>query len=191
VGAGGRTPPRIGKGIIRFHAVYWPAILLSADEPLPTTIFVHDYLTVDGQKLSKSRGTGVDPAALAARYGTDGLRWWFIRDVPRAGDADFREALLAARANELADDLGNLVNRTVTLVSRFRPEGVVSTPAPPEQASALLAAVAQLDDAVDDALAASTFAPPPMRSGMSSSRPTASSRRRSRGSWRRRSAKAR
>jgi methionyl-tRNA synthetase len=139
----------IGKGIIRFHAVYWPAILLSAGESLPTTIFVHEYLTVDGQKLSKSRGASADPAALAARYGTDALRWWLIRDVPRSSDADFREALLAVRANELADDLGNLVNRTITLVSRFRPNGVRSTPPPNEP---LLAAVAQASDTIDAAL---------------------------------------
>jgi methionyl-tRNA synthetase len=114
----------IGKGIIRFHAVYWPAILLSAGEPLPTAIFVHDYLTANGAKLSKSLGNAVDPAALAARYGTDALRWWLVRDVPRSGDADFREELLAARANELADGLGNLVNRTITLTRRFRPHGI-------------------------------------------------------------------
>jgi methionyl-tRNA synthetase len=139
----------IGKGIIRFHAVYWPAILLSAGETLPTTIFVHEYLTVDGQKLSKSRGASADPDALAARYGTDALRWWLIRDVPRSGDADFREALLAVRANELADDLGNLINRTITLASRFRPNGVRSTPPPDEP---LLAAVAQASGAIDAAL---------------------------------------
>jgi methionyl-tRNA synthetase len=108
----------IGKGITRFHAIYWPAILLSAGEPLPTTIFVHDYLTVDGQKLSKSLGNAVDPNDLVDRYGADALRWWFLRDVPRNGDTDFREGLLAARANELADDLGNLVNRTIALVGR-------------------------------------------------------------------------
>jgi methionyl-tRNA synthetase len=139
----------IGKGIIRFHAVYWPAILLSAGETLPTSIFVHEYLTVDGQKLSKSRGVSADPAALAARYGTDALRWWLIRDVPRSGDTDFREALLAARANELADDLGNLVNRTITLVNRFRPNGVRSTPPPNEP---LLAVVAHASGAIDAAL---------------------------------------
>jgi methionyl-tRNA synthetase len=139
----------IGKGIVRFHAVYWPAILLSAGESLPTTIFVHEYLTVDGQKLSKSRGVSADPAALAARYGTDALRWWLIRDVPRSGDADFREELLATRANELADDLGNLVNRTITLVTRFRPNGVRPTP-PPNQP--LLAVLAQASGAIDGAL---------------------------------------
>jgi methionyl-tRNA synthetase len=139
----------IGKGIIRFHAVYWPAILLSAGETLPTTIFVHEYLTVDGQKLSKSRGATADPAALAARYGTDALRWWLIRDVPRSGDADFREALLAARANELADDLGNLVNRTITLVSRFRPNGVRSTPPPDEPPAVIARTSGAIDEALD------------------------------------------
>jgi methionyl-tRNA synthetase len=141
----------VGKGIIRFHTVYWPAILLSAREPPPTVIFVHDYLTVDGQKLSKSRGTSVDPAALATRYGSDALRWWFIRGVPRSGDAEFREELLAARANELAHDLGNLVNRTIALVGRFRPDGVPPS-SPPDEAEALVAAIAEARDAIDEAL---------------------------------------
>lgn len=138
----------IGKGIVRFHAIYWPAVLLSAGEPLPTTIFVHDYVIVGGQKLSKSRATRSDPAALAGRYGTDALRWWFLRNVPRAGDAGFREEQLAARANELADDLGNLVNRTITLVNRFRPEGVDASAPPPDEADLLLAEVARAGDAI-------------------------------------------
>ena len=108
----------IGKGIVRFHAVYWPAILLSAGETLPTAIFVHDYLTVEGQKLSKSAGPTHDPAEIADRFGTEALRWWFLRDVPRTGDADFRKELLAGRANELAGGLGNLINRTITLARR-------------------------------------------------------------------------
>ncbi|MFD0857207.1 class I tRNA ligase family protein, partial [Actinomadura adrarensis] len=73
----------VGKGVLRFHAVYWPAILLSAGEPLPTDILVHDYLTVDGRKLSKSSGVTLDPAELTARYGTDAVRWWLLREVPR------------------------------------------------------------------------------------------------------------
>ena len=108
----------VGKGITRFHALYWPAILRSAGEPLPTRILVHDYVTVDGRKLSKSLGGAAGPADLAARYGTDALRWWVVRDVPRSGDADFREEQLARRANELADGLGNLVSRTVSLAAR-------------------------------------------------------------------------
>jgi methionyl-tRNA synthetase len=129
-----------GKGVLRFHAVYWPAILLSAGEPLPTEILVHDYLTIDGQKISKSRpgrsagpGAGeiTDPVALAAAYGADTLRWWLLREVPRVGDADFTTARLITRANgDLANDLGNLVNRVVSLVHRYRDGHVPGAPLP-------------------------------------------------------------
>jgi methionyl-tRNA synthetase len=144
----------IGKGIIRFHAIYWPAILLSARQPLSTTIFVHDYLTVEGHKLSKSLGTAIDPISLVERYGADALRWWFLRDVPRNGDADFREELIAARANELADGLGNLINRTVSLVSRNPPEGVRQTSNWPAEAEPLRAQCSELPSVIDSALSA-------------------------------------
>ncbi|MEV0330584.1 methionine--tRNA ligase [Micromonospora echinospora] len=111
----------LGKGVLRFHAVYWPAMLLSAGEPLPTDILVHDYLTVDGNKISKSTGTTVDPVELVAAYGTDPVRWWLLREVPRVGDADFTVGRLVARTNrDLADGLGNLVNRVVSMVHRYR-----------------------------------------------------------------------
>ncbi|MFP4074062.1 MAG: methionine--tRNA ligase [Actinomycetota bacterium] len=111
----------IGKGILRFHAVYWPAFLLSAGEPLPTAIFVHDYLTVEGAKISKSAGNYTDPSTLVETYGADPLRWWFAADVPRVGDADFTEQRLIDRVNQdLADGYGNLVNRIVTLVDKHR-----------------------------------------------------------------------
>jgi len=100
----------VGKGVLRFHAVYWPAILLSAGEPLPTDILVHDYLTIGGNKISKSGGVAAaggvaapdetaDPVVLVDRYGTDAVRWWLLREVPRVGDADFTAARLVARAN--------------------------------------------------------------------------------------------
>ncbi|GAA1410422.1 methionine--tRNA ligase [Catellatospora coxensis] len=111
----------IGKGVLRFHAVYWPAMLLSAGLPLPTDILVHDYLTVDGRKISKSAGTAVDPVVLADTYGADALRCWLLREVPRVGDADFTADRLIARADEdLAGGAGNLVNRIVTMAHRFR-----------------------------------------------------------------------
>ncbi len=111
----------IGKGILRFHAVYWPAILLSAGLPLPTTIFVHDYLTAGGRKLGKSLGDAAEPGRLVRLLGSDALRWWLLRAVPRTGDTDFREELVAGLANtELANGLGNLVSRTVALATTTR-----------------------------------------------------------------------
>jgi methionyl-tRNA synthetase len=116
----------IGKGIVRFHAVYWLALLLSARRPLPTTIFVHDYLTVDGAKLSKTAGNAVDPVALADEYGTDALRWWLLRDVASVGDTDFTvDRLVRRHDQDLANGLGNLVNRTLTLISKYRAGRVV------------------------------------------------------------------
>jgi methionyl-tRNA synthetase len=125
----GRRVHLLGKGVLRFHAVYWPAILLSAGEPPPTDVLVHDYLTVDGHKISKSSRPGIrgtyDPAALASGFGTDAVRWWLLREVPRVGDADFTVGRLAGRANaDLAGGLGNLVSRTVALVHRHR-DGIV------------------------------------------------------------------
>ncbi len=111
----------VGKGVLRFHAVYWPAMLLSARQPLPTDILVHGYLTIGGQKISKSSGTTIDPAALASTYGTDAVRWWLLREVPRVGDADFTIERLAARANdELANGLGNLLHRVISMIHRYR-----------------------------------------------------------------------
>lgn len=111
----------IGKGILRFHAVYWPAMLLSAGLPLPRTIFVHDYLTADGRKLGKSLGNSVDPKVLAEEYGADALRWWLVREVPRTGDTDFSLQRLVARYREdLAHGLGNLLHRTMSMVRKYR-----------------------------------------------------------------------
>jgi len=112
----------IGKGIIRFHAVYWLAMLLSAGLALPTTIFVHEYLTAGGRKISKSAGDAEDPVDVVARYGSDAVRWWLLSEVARAGDTDFTVERLVARANEdLANNIGNLVNRTVSMIARFGP----------------------------------------------------------------------
>jgi methionyl-tRNA synthetase len=125
----------VGKGVLRFHAVYWPAILLSAGEPLPTEIFVHDYLTVDGRKISKSAPESsrrrTDPVELASQYGIDALRWWLLRDVPRVGDTDFSVERLIARANnDLANGLGNLVSRVVSLIHSSRAGVITPCPSP-------------------------------------------------------------
>ena len=125
----------IGKGILRFHAVYWPAFLLSAGEPLPTAIFVHDYLTAGGVKISKSSGNGVEPATLIARYGADAVRWWLAADVPRVGETDFAEPRLVDRANQdLANGFGNLVSRIAGLAAARG----VSLPARPTDGDPLL-----------------------------------------------------
>jgi methionyl-tRNA synthetase len=149
----------VGKGVLRFHAVYWPALLLSAGLPLPTEIVVHDYLTVDGRKISKSSGAAPDPVDLVAAYGSDAVRWWLLREVPRLGDVDFTAERLVARANEdLANGLGNLVNRVVSLVHRFR-GGVVPVAAAGVDpgAAALEAACRAVGGAVDAALAGYDF----------------------------------
>jgi methionyl-tRNA synthetase len=110
----------LGKGVLRFHAVYWPAILLSAGEAVPTDIAVHGYLTENGRKISKSSGATVDPYDLVATYGTDAVRWWLLREVPKGADADFTVDRLVGRANdELANGIGNLVNRVVALIHRY------------------------------------------------------------------------
>ena len=131
----------IGKGILRFHAVYWPAFLLAAGEPLPTQIRVHPYLTFGRLKLSKSTGTRVDPAHIASTYGTDALRWWFCRDVSETADTDFTIERLVNRANEdLAAGIGNVTSRIVSIIHRHR-NGI-----PPDPDAAPLGAVAGLPE---------------------------------------------
>jgi methionyl-tRNA synthetase len=141
----------VGKGIVRFHAVHWPAILLSAGEPLPTRILVHDYLTVDGAKIGKSRGNGADPLALARRYGTDALRWWLLHGVARVGDSDFSAQALHASAAALANGLGNLVSRIVRLAADAPPDAIPAS-GEPTGCEALLRALAALPAVVDDAV---------------------------------------
>ncbi|MBP2475746.1 methionyl-tRNA synthetase [Crossiella equi] len=144
----------IGKGIIRFHAVYWPAMLISAGLPLPSTIFVHEYLTAGGQKISKSLGNAEDPADIVAAYGSDAVRWWMLRDVAKAGDTDYTAERLVARANEdLANNMGNLVNRAVSMVRKYR-DGVIPPVAQDNPAAeALRAARNEAAAAIDEALA--------------------------------------
>ncbi|MDQ3700104.1 MAG: methionine--tRNA ligase, partial [Chloroflexota bacterium] len=120
----------IGKDIIRFHAVYWPAMLLAAGEPLPDTIFVHGFLTIAGGRLSKSAGNVVDPLALAARYGADAVRYWLLREVSPTEDADYTDEKLERRYTaDLANDLGNLLQRTVSMLHRYRGGRVPVPPA--------------------------------------------------------------
>lgn len=132
----------LGKGVLRFHAVYWPAILLSAGEAVPSDIVVHGYLTENGRKISKSSGATVDPYDLVGQYGTDAVRWWLLREVPRGADADFTAGRLISRANdELANGFGNLVNRVVSLIRRYRDGRIPAASASAPDAAALETAI--------------------------------------------------
>ena len=106
----------IGKGIIRFHAIYWPAILMSAGLKLPKSLFVHEYFTVDGQKMSKTLGNVIDPQVLIDKYGADPLRYYFLAKFSPFSDGDFSEERLKEIYNaDLANGLGNLVARVAKL----------------------------------------------------------------------------
>lgn len=106
----------IGKGITRFHAIYWPAFLFSAKLPLPKALFVHGYLTVNGKKMSKTVGNVVDPVEFINKYGADALRYYLLREIPSYGDGDFSERRFKELYNaDLANGLGNLVARVAKL----------------------------------------------------------------------------
>lgn len=110
----------IGKGIFRFHVVYWPAILKSAGLKLPEKTFIHGYLTVDGQKMSKTLGNVVDPVKIIEKYGTDATRYYLLREIPSFSDGDFSESRFKDLYNaDLANGLGNLIARVAKLCKKI------------------------------------------------------------------------
>ncbi len=118
----------MAKDIIRFHCVVWPAMLLALGLTPPATVFSHGWWTVEGEKMSKSRGNVVDPFEMADIYGVDAFRYFLMREIPFGSDGDFSEKALAGRINsDLANDLGNLLNRTLQMINSFS-QGMIPLP---------------------------------------------------------------
>ena len=143
----------IGKDITRFHAVMWPAMLLAAGLPLPSRVHAHGFLTLSGEKMSKTRGVFVDPASLVERFGSDAVRYVLMAEVPFDRDGDFSMEGFVDRYNaDLANDYGNLVSRTEKMLQRYRSGRVPERGAAHPADSVLPRLAAEVVDAVDAAV---------------------------------------
>jgi len=143
----------IGKDILRHHAIYWPAFLMAADLPLPTTVFAHGWWTVEGEKMSKSLGNFIDPHEMIEAFGLDQFRYFLLREVPFGSDGDFSEGAFKGRINsELANNLGNLLGRAQGMCVKYF-SGRLPTPGTVEGIDeALIEASGEMDSAIRAAI---------------------------------------
>ena len=149
----------VGKDILRFHAVYWPAFLMAADLPLPKRVFAHGWWTNEGEKISKSLGNAIDPNELADSYGLDQTRYFLMREVPFGNDGDFSQQAMIHRMNgDLANDLGNLSQRVLSMIFKNCDGVMPALPATPtDDDQAMLDATDALLPAVRDAIEMQAF----------------------------------
>jgi methionyl-tRNA synthetase len=140
----------VGKEIVRFHTIIWPIMLMALGEPLPKQVFGHGWLVLDGGKMSKSKGNVVDPVALCARYGVDAIRYFLLREVPFGSDGTFSNEALIARINtDLANDLGNLLSRTVAMIDKYFGGALTAPSVVADEDAALIALASELPAKVD------------------------------------------
>ena len=148
----------MGKEILRFHAVIWPAMLMAADLPLPTHVFAHGWLTVEGQKMSKSLGNVVRPADLVDEFGVDAYRYYFMREFSFGIDGNFSRRTMLKRYNaELANDLGNLESRVLTMVGKYRDNVAPEAGAPGGEDNTLIEKAASTVESATEKLESLAF----------------------------------
>ncbi len=150
----------VGKDILTTHAVYWSTMLMALNLPLPDTIFAHGWWTVDGEKMSKSRGNVVDPHRMADEFGVDAFRYFLLREVPFGQDGDFSQSALITSINsDLANGIGNLLSRTLTMIERFANKTIPASGPPvlPELEEKIAQASTQLPTTLEQGFTALSF----------------------------------